>query len=222
MACDRFDRDGWIDDDDLDAEARAHVESCAECRANLEANRKLAGDLSRLSDRHALSASASERLWAAVERGETPPRAPSRLRKAAAVALPLALAAGLLVAFLLRAPVTVSLEYRVRAGDGVVRSGDAAAGERLQVEAQSGAANHDLRVYRDRSLLVARCPGAGDCWADGHTTTLELRFDTPGTYEILWLSSAASIPAPSGSVDGDVADAVEAGARYELRELRVR
>lgn len=219
--CDRFDREGWLGEDGLDEEARAHVAGCAECQAQFEGVRRTANDLAALGAQHQLRREARVELWKAVERGD-PPRALGSSRwRPIAVAVALAAAVALMIIFLPRGD--ARLEFEVHAGEQVVRAGSTfSAGDRLIVRGDRGRFAHSaLRVFRDRSSLVAACPGEG-CTIEGDTSCIDVRLDLAGTYELLLLVSDRAIPEDARSIDVDVARAVESGAEYQLRELEVR
>ena len=58
------------------------------------------------------------------------------------------------------------------------------------------------------------------CRAMANAVTGEVTLDAIARYQIVWLS-AASVPAPGGDLESDIAAATAAGASHELRELVV-
>lgn len=213
--CDRFEREHLaelLDLDSLDAEARAHLESCTVCRSRREAYERLARAMREIGATHERRADHVSRVLAHVDA----PRAssPWRWPRFAAPAIGL-VAAIALVWWLRRGEPPPRFAVEVVGRTAVALRGDARLGERLRVQARTGAA---VWVYRnDRELLLV-CPR--DCVRDGDTLVGEVGLDTVGRYQIVWLSSANG-PLPGGELDRDVATAAAAGATHELRELLV-
>lgn len=216
--CDRFERERLAElpaEDARDAEAAAHLEGCAACRASRDRYRRIARAMRDVGAGHVRRPDHLARLWARLDA----PRARRwpRWGWLAAPALGLAAAAALLV-WLGRggpAPAAPRFAVDVIAQDKVALRGDARIGDRLRVRARAGAA---VWIYRnDRELLLV-CPRA--CRRDGDALIAELALDAIGRYQVVWLSTARG-PAPGGALEQDVAAASAAGIAYELRELAV-
>jgi hypothetical protein len=209
--CDRFEREGFIEE--LSAEDQAHLDTCPDCQASRDAARRIVGELGSLGRSNTLRADARSRLWEAVDR-EVPPRRRLVFPVVGAVIA----AAAAVFAFLVFVPPRAGpeLRYEVLRGDQVMRAAGEVIvpGDRLRVFADA-APHAELRVYRNRTELVAR-----------GTDRVELRLDAPGSYELLLVYGEAPIPVPippsTGSIDGDIAKAVEQQMKYQLRELEVR
>ena len=107
-----------------------------------------------------------------------------------------------------QAPLAALLE----AGDGAPRRGDGLVGDVWKLRAAPTHPHVELRVYRDRAMIV-RCPGISRCVAVAGGWTLDLRLDEPGAYRAVALASAAPIAAPTGEgLDSDLLAARQAGA----------
>ena len=76
-----------------------------------------------------------------------------------------------------------------------------------------------IRVYLQDVELVAACPSPA-CRVEGHLTSVRIRLDRPGNYQILRLSSDDPIAAPQGSVEADIGAAT--GSEPMLEEVQVR
>jgi hypothetical protein len=142
-----------------------------------------------------------------------------RLRVAGA-----ATAVAALVALLLWPPCAASgpdgLEVAVLTTSGSTRRGDPAIGDVLQARVPLGPPQIELRVYLE-TALVARCPGSPGCRRDASALQIDWKTIEPGTYQIVVLSSASSIPAGDGTLDRDLLDARSAGANIDRRSLSV-
>lgn len=217
--CHRFEEEG-LHEDDLTDEQRAHVASCAQCSAELEAAQKISAALPRIGELHALRPDARARLWSAIEGEKSAPTPPNRRRffKSAIVISTLAAAAAILFFLLRPPPPEPLLRFEAIAQNNVVRSGnDLSQGDLLRVLVAKRPAEHsDLRIYRDHTILVARQSGEGPL-------KLEHKIDAPGAYELVLLVPAKKTPLPEPkSVDEDISAAVTAGIDYQLRELEAR
>jgi len=92
----------------------------------------------------------------------------------------------------------------------------------LRVIARGGDGRRSIRIYRYGYELVAACPGHAACEVTREELRIVLDFVQIGTYQIIVLSSPVALPAATGSTDGDLATAVDAGASWKLHELEVR
>jgi hypothetical protein len=211
--CDRFEREHLAELlalDSLDAEARAHVESCAECRARRAAYERLARAMREIGARHVRRADHVARVLAHVDA----PRAPWRWPRAATALAGLAVALAL-IWWLRPGDPPPRFAVEVVGQTAVAIRGDARLGERLRVRARAGAA---VWIYRnDRELLLV-CPR--DCARDRDALAGEVVLDAVGRYQIVWVSVAGGLQ-PGGELERDVAAATAAGATHELREIVV-
>ena len=133
-----------------------------------------------------------------------------------------ALAAIALVAVLLprsahRASEPLALSAELVAGAQVMRGPSA-----LRAIARGGDGHRAIWIYRDGRELAAACPGHPACQTTGGALRIVLDPVPIGSYQIIALSSAAALPAATGSPDRDLAAAQDAGASWKLQELEVR
>jgi hypothetical protein len=92
----------------------------------------------------------------------------------------------------------------------------------IRVVARGGEGHRAIWIYRDGRELAAACPGHPACDRSGDALRIVLAGAPIGNYQIIALSSAAALPAPTGSSERDLAAAVDAGATWKLQELEVR
>lgn len=133
-----------------------------------------------------------------------------------------AIAAIALVAVLLprsarRAAEPLALSAELVAGAQVMRGPSA-----LRAIARGGDGHRAIWIYRDGRELAAACPGHPACEITGDALRIVLDPVPIGSYQIIALSSAAALPATTGSPDRDLAAAQDAGASWKLQELEVR
>lgn len=129
-------------------------------------------------------------------------------------------AAAVLVLRPCAAPGVPGLEVAVLAEPGSRPRGDAAIGDRLQARARLERPHTELRIYLG-ARRIARCPGSAQCQHGASALAIDWRLVEAGTYQIIVLSSDASIPAGDGTLDSDVLAARGAGAQVEIRHLAV-
>ena len=92
----------------------------------------------------------------------------------------------------------------------------------LRVVVRGGEGERAIWIYRDGRALEAACPGHPACEASEDALRIVLAGAPIGSYQIIAVSSAAGLPVPTGSVERDLAAAVDAGASWKLQELEVR
>lgn len=92
----------------------------------------------------------------------------------------------------------------------------------LRATVRGGDGHRAIWIYRDARELAAACPGHPACQSTGDALRVVLDPVPIGSYQIIALSSAAALPAATGSPDRDLAAAHDAGASWELQELEVR
>jgi hypothetical protein len=101
--------------------------------------------------------------------------------------------------------------------------GEAAIGDLLIVRAQLEPGS-DLRVYRDRTDVLARCPHGPGCRSSGANADdplIHLALDVPGEYDVL-LVAGADGPLPDGPMDTFLAAARNTNARIASHRVDVR
>lgn len=164
-----------------------------------------------------------DRMLAALdEPAAAPAPRPRPTRRWALIAAPLALAAAVLLIWRLSAdqPQQIAVDVEVRAGDVVRRAGEAPAVGDLLVARVLLPGAGELRVYRNGSHLVARCPGHKACLpvrrvGDRDEHAIELPMTSKGEYRAVVIDGAIGLGL-TGSLDGDVRDATERGAQVHL------
>jgi hypothetical protein len=135
-------------------------------------------------------------------------------------AVPLALAAGIALYVRGRSgePAGGAIDVEVRAGDTVRRSGETpAVGDTLHVHVQLVGPG-ELRIYRNDSAVLARCPGHPACESqpDGDgSLSVAIPMEAAGRYRAAVIIGSDQVPV-TGSLDGDVAAARARGARVTL------
>ncbi len=95
--------------------------------------------------------------------------------------------------------------------DSAVRGDMPHPGDQLLVDADIARVHHaELRLYRDDHALMARCSNEPPCTLSGRRLRAEFTLPSAGRYRALLLLSPTPLPPPTGSLDGDVAKAVDA------------
>jgi hypothetical protein len=95
---------------------------------------------------------------------------------------------------------------------------------RIRAIAGGGDRHRAIWLYRDRRELVAVCPGHVGCstlGGGGGPLQLELTVERIGSYQVVAVSSASALPAPTGAYEVDCAAAAAAGA-WQQAQLEVR
>ncbi|HEU4412028.1 MAG TPA: hypothetical protein VFS43_42700 [Polyangiaceae bacterium] len=117
----------------------------------------------------------------------------------------------------------VSYYFEGGGARGEHRDDQAAVGQTLVLRARPEGKG-ELRLYRDRRELVLRCPGGEGCeWASERGRALwrvKAPLTAPGRYRAIVLSGA-TLSAPSGNEDQDLAAAVKAGAKVDSASFTV-
>jgi hypothetical protein len=213
--CDRLERAELAQLGEESAELAAHLASCPSCASAGARYQRLTDALARLGDGAPRRTDHVARVLATAAPSAVPPR---RWLRAGAASL--ALAAALALVWWLRraadAPPRVDIDIDIIAQAGPPLRGDAALHDRVEIAIARDAA---LWVYRNERELLLACPR--DCRRDGARQLAALTLDQLGSYQVVWLSTAA-VPPPAGELERDVAAARAAGARHELRELEVQ
>lgn len=199
----------------------AHLESCADCRADRLRYERIAHALADLGGGVQRRSDHVDRVLAAAATNASLRRAPLQPTRRAVqrIAPLLAVAAAVAVVWWLRpdgAPGGPQFAVEIVARGSRTLRGDAQLGDRVRVTARPGAA---LWIYRNDRELLRVCPR--DCRRDGDRLVTELDLDTIGHYRIVWLSTDG-VPPPAGNVESDVAAARATGAVHELRDVEVQ
>ena len=99
----------------------------------------------------------------------------------------------------------------------VVRGENPKPGDLLSIRVAVGRVAHvAVRIYRDDRTLVYGCGGTNDCPRTGPDISTQVAMDAPGEYRTIVLGGPNAVPAATGSLDGDVARAREAGLQVVL------
>jgi hypothetical protein len=112
------------------------------------------------------------------------------------------------------------LEVATLTERGSQRRGDTAVGDRLHARARVDRPHVELRIYLG-TRRVARCPDDAMCRRDASALEIDWEIREAGTYRLVVLSSASSIPAGDGTLDRDLLDARGAGASIESQSFPV-
>jgi len=142
-------------------------------------------------------------------------RAARRRRRLKLALIPLA-AAALLLAWLLRRPEggpgdvrdADVLAVRIERDGREVRGHVVAVGARAHIAFALPAPVIEVRVYRDERELILRCPGDAACGpslAGPPRVEVGFTLDRAGGYRVIGIGGPTMAPAPSGSLDADLA-----------------
>jgi hypothetical protein len=221
--------------------ARESAEAGAEVAAPSDETRRvydaLAAELAQLPAPRA-PAGWRARMLAALDEPvavEPPAPAPAPAAKATPrrrwwlVAAPLAAAAAALLVWRASAerPHELALHVEVRKGDVVRRAGEAPAVGDIFVARVLLPGAGELRVYRNGTHMVARCPGHTACLpvrrvGDRDEHAIELPMPSKGEYRALVIDGAIGLDL-TGSLDGDARDAKARGAQVRVGDsIRAR
>jgi hypothetical protein len=203
--------------------ARETAEDGAAVAAPSEETRRvyeaLAAELAQLPAVPAPAGWRDRMLAALDEPVPAPAPRPRPTRRWSLIAAPLAMAAAVLLIWRLSAdrPQQIAIEVEVRAGDVVRRSGETPAVGDLFVARVLLPGAGELRVYRNDSQLFARCPGHKACLpvrrvGDRDEHAIEIPMTSKGDYRAIVIDGAIGLGL-TGTLDGDVRDAKERGAR---------
>ncbi|HEX4453649.1 MAG TPA: zf-HC2 domain-containing protein [Kofleriaceae bacterium] len=187
---------------------RDHLASCPHCEAALRG---------RVLEAMVVTGGPRQPAFA---RGSMPPLPPSpspqRRRVAIGAAGVVALAAAASIALFARPSPSphhgdpadqLAVAYDIERGPHAMRGQTAHVGDTLHLRSPA-----TVWIYRgDHELALACAPN----------TSCDLHVAAIGSYSIVTLAGAA-IPAPHGSLDEDVAAAVDAGAKYRTEQLDVQ
>lgn len=110
-------------------------------------------------------------------------------------------------------PQALALAVTIEDSGAVVRGATAKPGDTVQATARGGTGSRAVWIYRGDRELVMACTGTAPCRA---------KLASVGTYTVIALSAKAPLPAPTGSLDDDLAAALTAGAAHTIQKIEVR
>ena len=205
--CDRFEKEGLLlleQGQPLDE----HFSTCPGCLAARAAYERLGEQLSRIGEEDEPAPDWQARVWERIEQRQ-------KRRWSFWWLAPLA-AAAMAAFFLVWLPgrSAPGLEIEIERGASVRRGTEAQPGDVLRLSATTGGARHaELRVYRNDTELVLRCP----------ESPCSVVLDGIGRYQPLLLFSERPIPPSTSDLESDTAAALDAGAEIEMGpEIAVR
>lgn len=118
-------------------------------------------------------------------------------------------------------PRPLALALQIDRGSAVVRGTQASIGDVVRAKA-TGGKYRAIWIYRgDRELVIA-CPGAPGCTTTADALIAEVKLAAPGVYNVIAIDSDAPLPAPSGTLDPDLAGVQKLGARTRVEDIDVR
>ncbi len=178
-----------------------HFSSCPDCLAARAAYDRLREQLSKLGEEDEPAADWQARVWERIEQRK-------KRRWSLWWFAPVA-AAAMAALFLIWIPSQkpAGLRVEIEAGTTVRRGAEAHPGDLLRLAATTGGARHsELRVYRNETELILRCPKS-PCF---------LVLDGIGRYQPLLLLSESPLPAPTSDLETDTGAALDSGAEIEM------
>lgn len=210
--CDRFETEGLLQlerGEPLDA----HFATCPDCREEHAVYERLRQSLAALGADEEPSPD-----WQARVRQRVEQRRRRRLAWGWVLA-PLgatALAATLFFA-LPRTPSSPALAQEVIESGSVRRAAGARPGDRLVLRAETAGSPHaELRIYRNGSELILRCPGDPSCRRDGDELSASLTFPSVGDYQAVLVLDDEPLPPPGKGLDPDAGAAFAQDAQVLL------
>jgi hypothetical protein len=133
----------------------------------------------------------------------------------------LAAAAAVALVVFLQPPPTLALDVHVK-HSALYRGDEASAGDVAHIAVSGGKGTRAIRVYHEEVQLVLSCPGDPRCQISDRSTEVDLTLISAGTYTVVALTGAFSLPAPVGSYDADTAAAKDAGLDVRQQQVIVR
>jgi len=116
-------------------------------------------------------------------------------------------------------PLEVALAFEKHGA--VVRGQAAHVGDLMHATATGGGHYRAVWVYHGDHLLLA-CPGATQCRSSGDATIADVELRLIGDYTIVAVASNSPVPPPMGTLDTDLANAQQTGAKTKPESLTVR
>ena len=220
LRCEYYEQQGILAEEQGQSVAH-HVDGCRECQRRQAQINRLRRTLTLLPD--LVSDSNWEQgIWAKIAaRAE---RRAARRRLIRLVIPVAAAAAAIITLFVMRpdsrpplpaAPGLVLASRTERPPGPIVRSGGASVGDFWVLEAGGlGSQAAELRIYQLDSGLVLRCTTTPPCQREGDLLRVRWRLPALGTYRAVILSGPDPLPAPTGSMDDDIATLRRAGVDW--------
>jgi hypothetical protein len=216
--CDRFETEGLLrlERGEPLGEHFATCPDCLEARALYE---RLRQDIAGIGADGEPPTDWEARVWARIEERRVKPRWIWFLAPMGAAAL-----AATLFFAMPRTPSSPSLVQEVVAGGPVQRATGARPGDRLDLRAEAAGSLHaELRIYRNGSELILRCPGGPSCQHDGDELSAALTFPSAGDYQAVLVLDDEPLPLPGKGLDPDAGAAFAQDAQVLLGdEVSVR
>ena len=226
-SCHRFETEGlprFVAGAPLDT----HAQSCPDCQAALASYQKVADALHQAKEAFAPPGDWEAKVWSRIanQRAARPPARWALLGLGAAfaaLAIFFVSSVGGPDALALTSQVERSTGPRVRGGAG--RPGEvvsAAPGDVLYLVAKVPRGKlGDLRVYRGTNELVFHCARSPACVRSKDGLEARVTLDRAGTYRTLLIAADGELPAPSGDLDADYAEAMRSGKATESLPVEV-
>jgi hypothetical protein len=199
-------------------EVDPHLDDCAACRTLRTRHRALADALRQVGGDRRPPADWQSRVWARIDRDEAAARQ-ARTTRLTAIAALVAAAAALVLWLRTGYAPDPAPTIEIVAGETAMRATMARVGDSIRVRIGRGSA---VWLYREDRVLVDRCDASSRgarCLMHPAGLALESRLTAPGRYQIVVVPQGA--PAPSGTLDRDVAAVAADGKSFQLTELDV-
>ena len=204
-SCHRFETEGlprFVAGAPLDT----HAQSCPDCQAALASYQKVADALHQAKEAFAPPGDWEAKVWSRIanQRAARPPARWALLGLGAAFA-----ALAIFFVSSVGGPDALALTSQVERSTGPrVRGG---------ARGKLG----DLRVYRGTNELVFHCARSPACVRSKDGLEARVTLDRAGTYRTLLIAADGELPAPSGDLDADYAEAMRSGKATESLPVEV-
>jgi hypothetical protein len=129
-------------------------------------------------------------------------------------------AAAVALVVLRRPPPALALNVDVK-HSAVYRGDEASAGDIAHIVVSGGKGPRAIWVYHEEVQLVLSCPGDPRCQVSDGSTEVDLTMTSAGTYTVVALTGASSLPALAGNYDTDTAAAKDAGLDVRQSHLTI-
>jgi hypothetical protein len=199
-------------------EVDPHLDDCVVCRGLRTRHRALAHALRQVGEERRPPPDWQSHVWARIDRDEASVRQ-RRTTRLTAVAAFVAAAAALVLWLRAGYAPEPAPTIEIVAGETAMRATMARVGDSIRVRIGRGSA---VWLYREDRVLVDRCDASSRgarCLMHATGLALESRLAAPGRYQIVVVPQGA--PAPSGTLDRDVAAVAADGKAFQLTELDV-
>jgi hypothetical protein len=220
-ACKRFEEEALLHVE-RGLPLNAHFGTCPACRSARASCEQLFARLGGLGHAHAGRSDWRAQVWSGVS--SRPARRPARAPWWLALPMAAVAAGAFLLSRAAPAGPALALALHESVQDGTsMRGRHAQPGDTLEIRVLTGgAAQAELRVYRDDHELIVRCADEPPCTRHGDAITASLVLGERGKYQIAFLHGEQALPAPTHELDHDLAMAQTMGAAVDLRDLHVR